>query len=77
MKNINELTKEDLRSYIDDFEKQGLDEYECLCCCCSRCDSNNDCPPEGCYPNADKEDCFEAYKEMVMDAYYESRITYI
>lgn len=76
MKSINEFTKEDLRSYIDDFEKQGLDEYECLCCCCSRCD-NNDYKPEDCQPEADNEDCFDAYKEMVMEAYSERNSTYI
>lgn len=76
MKSINEYTKEDLRSYIDDFEKQGLGEYECLCCYCSKCDSD-DCMPEDCFPDADKEECFETYKEMVMEAYCERNSTYI
>lgn len=49
MKRISEFTKEDLHSYIDDFEKQGYGEYECLCAYCVKCDKGDD-KPEDCYP---------------------------
>lgn len=76
MKSINEFTKEDLHSYIDDFEKQGYDEYECLCAYCVKCNERDD-KPEDCYPDENNEDCFDAYKELIMEARYEANTTWM
>lgn len=65
MKSISEFTKDDLRSFIKDFEEDGYDEFECLCAYCNRCSDRED-KPDDCQPEADNEDCFDAYKEMIL-----------
>lgn len=76
MKNINEFTKEDLHSYIDDFEENGYNEYECLCAYCIKCDGKYN-KPEDCYPDENNENCFNAYKELIMEVIYENTISCI
>ena len=49
---------------------------KCLCYYCSRCD-NDGGKPEDCSPDSNIEDCFDAYKEPVSEAIYESRTSYI
>lgn len=70
MKRISEYTKEDLSKYINDFEKDGYGEFECLCAYCDRCADRED-KPDDCQPEADNEDCFDAYKEMIMSSRFE------
>lgn len=77
MQKINELTKDDLQSYIKGCIEEGWEDEECLCYYCEKYDRTKDCKPGNCHPDADNEDCFETYKEMIMDAIYESRTTYI
>lgn len=70
---MKKCTKEDLRHYINDFENKGYDEFECLCIYCDRCISRED-KPDDCQPDADNENCLDAFKELVSESYSQDEL---